>query len=125
MDTNNNNHGNNNNNVNNNKGPEADGTNSIVSKKKKEYSAKQLEVIDATKHSWKAYKKYGFGRDEIKPISKTDSTDNIYPKNRLIGSVSMKFLTPRILSYENETYWVIVYVVLTERNPPKNNPLVL
>ena len=105
MDTNNNNHGNNNNNVNNNKGPEADGTNSIVSKKKKEYSAKQLEVIDATKHSWKAYKKYGFGRDEIKPISKTYHTwFNI--GLTLVDSLDTLLLMGMDDEYEEAKEWV-------------------
>ena len=40
----------------------------------KTFSKKQLEVIEATKHSWMAYEKYGFGRDEIKPISKSYHT---------------------------------------------------
>ena len=40
----------------------------------KTFSKNQLEVIEATKHSWMAYEKYGFGRDEIKPISKTYHT---------------------------------------------------
>ena len=35
------------------------------------FSNRQLEVIEEFKYSWKAYKDYGYGQDEVLPVSKT------------------------------------------------------
>ncbi len=34
----------------------------------------QQAVVDAFKHAWTAYKKYAWGQDELKPLSKTHGT---------------------------------------------------
>lgn len=35
---------------------------------------RQKSVVEAFKHAWKAYKQYAWGRDELKPLSKSSST---------------------------------------------------
>ena len=35
---------------------------------------KQVAVVEAFKHSWKAYKEHAWGKDQLKPISKTFHT---------------------------------------------------
>jgi endoplasmic reticulum Man9GlcNAc2 1,2-alpha-mannosidase len=72
---------------------------------KQEFSSKQLEVIEATKHSWKAYKKYGFGHDEILPISKTYHTwFNI--GLTLVDSLDTLLLMKLETEYEEAREWV-------------------
>jgi mannosyl-oligosaccharide alpha-1,2-mannosidase len=34
-------------------------------------NSRQQAVVEAFKHSWRAYKKYAWGHDELKPVSKS------------------------------------------------------
>lgn len=34
-------------------------------------NARQVAIVDAFMHAWNAYKKYAWGHDELKPISKS------------------------------------------------------
>lgn len=41
--------------------------------KKGPQNDKQRAVVNAFKHSWQAYKKYAWGHDELRPLTKTSS----------------------------------------------------
>lgn len=40
---------------------------------KVEHTSRQKAVVSAFKHAWKAYKKYAWGKDELRPVSRTSN----------------------------------------------------
>ena len=40
---------------------------------KLEHTSRQEAVVDAFRHAWKAYRKYAWGKDELKPVSRSSN----------------------------------------------------
>lgn len=65
-------------------------------------SERQVEVVNAFKHAWKAYKEYAWGHDHLKPLSKTyhdwfgvglsiiDALDTMYIMNLETGNYHIR-----------------------------------
>lgn len=70
-----------------------------------EQTNRQREVVEAFKHAWKAYKMYAWGKDELKPISKT-SNEWFNLGLTLIDSLDTMWLMGLVDEFNEAREWV-------------------
>ena len=69
------------------------------------HTARQAAVVDAFKHAWKAYKEHAWGKDELKPISRS-SNDWFNLGLTLVDSLDTMWLMGLEEDFHEATEWV-------------------
>ena len=66
---------------------------------------KQMAVVEAFKHAWKAYKKYAWGKDELRPISNS-SIEQYNLGLTLVDALDTMWLMGLSNEFEEARNWV-------------------
>ena len=77
------------------------------------HTTRQQHVVNAFKHAWKAYKKYAWGKDELKPISK-DSNEWFNLGLTLVDSLDTLWLMGLTEEFEEARHWVEQEMIIAQ-----------
>ena len=77
------------------------------------HSAEQKAIVHAFKHAWSAYRKYAWGKDELKPVSQ-DSNEWFNLGLTLIDSLDTMWLMGLSQEFNEATEWVAKEMVITQ-----------